>query len=221
MASQLAPRPAQSTVLVESLVAAEGSGAHRYLTSHELLAGKHSARNLADAVHHLCLLHGRHPGVADNAASHTAVDSARNWLFGTADAFVRERSYLTKLVVAVGPLPSTPGQAQSESAVNAQRHAIDMLAQSDRNGCALGAVIALTLDWPALRDVLNAAARRFSVDMPECRVASHEDTVAIARQAAESASVDRAMTFGAQQVLAQHRGLWDLLEARQLARGEY
>jgi hypothetical protein len=221
MATQMAPRPAPSTTLVESLVAAEGSGSHRYLTSHDLLAGKHSARNLADAVHHLCLLHGRHPGVADHASIHTAVDSARQWLFGTADAFVRERNYMTKLVVAVGPLPSTPGQAQSESAVNAQRHAIDMLAQSDRNGCALGATIALSLDWPAIRDVLNAAARRFSVDAPECRVPDHQDSVAIARQAAESASVDRAMIFGAQQVLAQHRGLWDLLEARQLARGEY
>ncbi len=221
MATQMAPRPAPSTSLVDSLVVAEGSGAHRYLTSHELLAGKHSARNLADAVHHICLLHGRHPGVADHAANHTAVDQARTWLFSAADAFARERALLTKLVVAVGPLPSTPGQAQSESAVNAQRHALDMLAQSDRNGCALGAVLALSLDWPAIRDVLNAAARRFSVDAPECVIASHAETVSIAQQAAESASVDRAMTFGAQQVLAQHRGLWDLLEARQMARGEY
>jgi hypothetical protein len=34
----------------------------------------------------------------------------------------------------------------------------------------------------------------------------------------ESASFERAMSFGAQQLLAQHRGLWDLLEARKAAR---
>jgi hypothetical protein len=36
-----------------------------------------------------------------------------------------------------------------------------------------------------------------------------------------SPAMERAISFGAQQILAQHRGLWDLLEARQLARGEY
>jgi hypothetical protein len=30
--------------------------------------------------------------------------------------------------------------------------------------------------------------------------------------------MERAMLFGAQQVFAQHRGLWDLLEARTSAR---
>ena len=33
-----------------------------------------------------------------------------------------------------------------------------------------------------------------------------------------TASVERAMAFGAQQMLAQHRGLWQLLEARATAR---
>jgi hypothetical protein len=37
---------------------------------------------------------------------------------------------------------------------------------------------------------------------------------------ADSPSFERAMSFGAQQLLAQHRGLWDLLEARQAARAE-
>jgi hypothetical protein len=152
--------------LVAALVAAEGSAAHRYVTSHDLLAGKHSARNLADAVHHLCILHGRHPGIADHAASHTAIDAARGWLIDSVDGFVRERSNLTRLVVAVGPLPSTPGQAESESAVNGQRHALDMLAQSDRNGCALGAVMALVLDWQAVRAVLDAASKRFGLESP-------------------------------------------------------
>ena len=210
-----------ATSLVAALVAAEGSGMHRYVTSHDLLAGKHSPRNLADAVHHLCILHGRHPGVADHAANHTAHDEARVWLIDTVDAFIRERTYLTRLVVAAGPLPSTPAQSESESAVNGQRHALEMLAQSDRNGCALGAAMALVLDWNAVRSVLDAAGRRFSVDSPSSMIPDMATTIDLAALVSASPAMERAISFGAQQILAQHRGLWDLLEARQSARGEY
>jgi len=37
---------------------------------------------------------------------------------------------------------------------------------------------------------------------------------------AESLGIERAMAFGAQQILHQHRGLWDVLEARRLARAD-
>jgi hypothetical protein len=48
------------------------------------------------------------------------------------------------------------------------------------------------------------------------------DVIATAIRAAEnSAAADRAMLFGAQQIVAQHRGLWDLLEARAIARNNY
>ena len=40
-----------------------------------------------------------------------------------------ERATLVKLVAAVGPLPSTPGQAETEAAIAGQRHALDMLAR--------------------------------------------------------------------------------------------
>ncbi len=212
---------ATTNSLVAALVATEGSGMHRYVTSHDLLAGKHSARNLADAVHFLCILHGRHPGVADHAANHTANHEARVWLIDSVDAFIRERTFLTRLVVAAGPLPSTPGQAESESAVHGQRHALDMLAQSDRNGCALGATMALSLDWPAIRSVIEAAAKRFSVDVPASILPSADETCILAANLSTSQPFERAISFGAQQILAQHRGLWDLLDARQIARGEY
>jgi hypothetical protein len=214
-----ASQPAQP--LIAALVDAEGSASHRYLSSHDLLAGKHSPRNLADAVHHLCILHGRHPGVADHAANHTTLDSARAWLIDSVDGYIRERTYITRLVVAVGPLPSTPGQAESESAVNGQRHAIDMLAQSDRNGCAFGAAVALSLDWPQVRAILDAAAKRFGLEAPACHLPDASETTDLVALASQSPAVERAMSFGAQQILAQHRGLWDLLEARALARGEY
>jgi hypothetical protein len=41
-------------------VAEHGSGSHDYPLSEALLKGPHAARNLSDAVHFLCMLHGRH-----------------------------------------------------------------------------------------------------------------------------------------------------------------
>ena len=67
-------------------------------------------------------------------------------------AYLSEYDLLTlaRLVVAAGPMPSTPNHAEAESAINTQRHALDMLSQSDRNGCAIGAAFALALDWAAM-----------------------------------------------------------------------
>jgi hypothetical protein len=219
-ASQQVASQSGSSILA-TLVDAEGTGAHRYTVSHDLLAGTHAPRNLADVVHHICTLHGRHPGVADHAANHSVQPEARDWLINTVDGFIRERTFLTRLVVAVGPLPSTPGQAESESAVNGQRHALEMLAQSDRAGCALGAAMALVQDWHSIRCLLDAAAARFGVIPPSCALPSIEATSELAAAVATTPALERAIAFGAQQIIAQHRGLWDLLEARQIARGEY
>src|SRR3546814_7597086 len=88
-------------------------------------------RNLADAVHFLCLLHGRHPGVIDNAARKAVDPASRRWMDDAADAFALERAFLSKIASAVGPVPSTQGQAQCEAAVAAQRKALDLLAESE------------------------------------------------------------------------------------------
>lgn len=207
--------------LLSRLVDAEGSAGHRYLVSPDLNSGRFATRNLADAIHHLCTLHGRHPGVLDHAAVHTVHTAARSWLIHAVDGFVNERAVLAKLVVAVGPLPSTPGQAESESAVNGQRHALDMLAQSDRDGCALGAAMALVMDWQAVRGALDTIANRLGVMIPETDLPSRHETMTVAGNVATTPGIERAMAFGAQQLLGQHRGLWDLLDARQIARGEY
>lgn len=204
-----------------SLVRAEGSSSHRYPKSEVLTAGPEAARNVADIVHLLCLLHGRHPGVVDHAIIRVSNPATRAFLSDAADAFAGERALLTRLVVAVGPLPSTPGQADTETAVLAQYHAVAMLAQSERIGCALGAALALLADWAAIRPVLDTAARRLSLDF-ERTTLPHGDVVAsVIRSAENTPAADRAMLFGAQQIVAQHRGLWDLLEARALARSDY
>ena len=212
-------RSEQVADLLVALVRADGSAGHPYPAAEALTSGREAVRNLADAAHYLCVLHGRFPGVIDHAASKTSHPAALGWLSAAAEAFAAERALLTKLAVATGPLPTTPGQAECEAAVLQQRHALEMLAQSDRAGCALGAAFALVLDWQAVRAVLEAAARRVSIAPGDCALPHEEETRTVAMIVTESASFERAMGFGAQQLLAQHRGLWDLLESRQAARG--
>jgi hypothetical protein len=204
-----------------ALVTAEGSAAHRHPKSDVLTQGPEAARNVADIVHLLCLLHGRHPGVVDHAIDRVTNVATRAFLSDAADAFSHERALLTKLVVAVGPLPSTPGQADTETAVLAQHHAVEMLAQSERTGCAFGAALALIADWAAVRPVLETAARRLSLEIGASDLPGASVIAGAIRAADNTAAADRAMLFGAQQIIAQHRGLWDLLDARAIARSDY
>lgn len=199
----------------------DGSNAHRYVHGEELNSGPFAARNLADAAHYLCLLHGRHPGVVDFAAEKTAEPEARKWLEQAIDGFSRERIFIGNLTVAAGPQPSTVGHTESEQAVLAQRHAIETLAQSERKGCALGAAAALVIDWREIRSVLNAAADKLSVEAPGCQLPDSEETYAMIDALGGSPALRRAIAFGAEQVLVQHRGLWDLLEAREAAREDW
>lgn len=202
-----------------ALAASDGSALHPYLR--KLAENLEPLRDLADAAHYLCLLHGRHPGVVDHALDHATLAAERGWIEASAEAFATERAYLVRIVAAAGPLPSTPGQAESEACAAAQRHALDMLAQSDRTGCATGAAVALVLDWAVIRHVLDAAAERLGIVPPPCSLPLAEETVTVVDTLAREMSVERAMLFGAQQVFAQHRGLLDLLEARAGARDKH
>ncbi|SCW49175.1 hypothetical protein SAMN02927924_00892 [Sphingobium faniae] len=204
--------------ILEALVTADGTGAHPY--AHQATGGKSvhdallSLSDLADAAYYLCLLHGRHPGVIDHAATRSADNAARQWLIQAADGFAHERAYLTQVTVAVGPAPSTAGQADCETTVSQQRHALDMLAQSDRRGCALGAALALVLDWRMVRRVLDQAAIRAGLEPAPSILPDRAVTLEVARAIGGDNAIDRAIQFGARQLLNQHRGLWDLLAAR-------
>jgi hypothetical protein len=203
---------------LKSMAEQEGSQAHHYISSPELNTDKEAARNLADAAHFLCILHGQQPGVVELAAMKTALPEARGWLEQAENGFARERVFLTNLTAAAGPLPSTPGHAESEAAVLSQRHAIETLARSERAGCALGAAIALVMDWKAIRTVLISAAEKLDVEAPLSALPDGDDAVAAADIAGDTPVIRRAIAFGAEQILAQHRGLWNLLEAREAAR---
>jgi hypothetical protein len=212
-------RSALSSLL--ALVAQEGSATHRHVGSDAMTHGPEAARTAADAVHHFALLHARHPGVIDHAVARTADPLARSVVEKMSAAFAEERALLARLVVAVGPLPSTPGHADAESAVVAQHHAIDMLARSDRNGCATGAALALITDWAAIRPLLENIAGRLGLDVAPSQLADIDVLMASLDGVSFGVAADRALLFGAQQIIAQHRGLWDLLEARALARAHY
>ncbi|WEK42601.1 MAG: hypothetical protein P0Y64_14610 [Candidatus Sphingomonas colombiensis] len=176
-------------------------------------------RDLADAVHALCALHGMAPSIIDQAGTAPGSSGAvREWLSAAALAFDAERNLLATLTAAVGPLPSTPGQAQSEAAIVSQRHALTMLAESDRVGCAVGATAAFLLEWTSIRRVLVIAGERVGIFPERSPLPTDRQTIAMLDDLGGGSATRRAVTFGVQQLLAQHRGLWQLLDARASAR---
>lgn len=195
-------------------VAGSGSALHPQLAALLASSGPSAARDLADAVHLLCHLHGRHPGLVDLALQAGTAGAAVGWLTEAAEAFERERLYLVRLTSAVGPLPSTAGSAQAEAALLAQRHALETLALSERRGCALGAVTALVEDWRALRRVLDRAANRAGLDVPASSLPDEQSVATAILVGADTPGAERALAFGSEQLLLQHRALLDLLEAR-------
>jgi len=203
---------------ITDLVAAEGSARDPYAAT--LFRGSPPTRNLSDAVHGLCMLHGRHPGVIETVAQKSHASGASTLLIEAVETFAAERAALVRLVAAVGPLPSTPGQAESEAAIAGQRHALDTLVSSDRRGCPIGAALALLLDWPTVRRVLDVGYARFDIDPPAFSPPPGRRGAELIAALADTAAFERAMLFGAQQLLAQHRALWQLLESRAAARGD-
>ncbi|HEX4801529.1 MAG: DUF6975 family protein [Myxococcales bacterium] len=202
-------------------VASEGCARHSHLNSLLEAAGPHSGRDLADAVHLLCSLHGHYPGLIEIALQRCPKGPVHDWLGRASDGFERERLYLVRLTSAVGPLPSTPGAAETEASLVAARHALETLATSERDGCAIGAATALVGDWWPIRRLLDRAAARGSSDAPAPSLPDESSVVAIVEHAAQSPGSQRALAFGGEQLLLQHRALFDLLEARAEARGDY
>jgi hypothetical protein len=192
---------------IAALVRAEGSLAAPWLAT---LLGRRDGRDLTDAIHALCLLYGGHPDPIAVASARGDDPDLRRWLTDASDAFTGERRHLAAVVAAGGPIPSTPNQAQTETALAHQRHALDTLARSDRAGCAIGAAVALVLDWHAVRPLIDKLGARVGVG-------PGVGTLPAAGPPSDPAT-ERARLFGARQLLAQQRSLWLLLEARAAAR---
>jgi hypothetical protein len=201
-------------------VAGDGCVRHSYLNSLLEKSGRHSGRDLADAVHLLCSIHGRYPGLIEIALQRCPKGMVQDWLSRASEGFERERLYLVRLTSAVGPLPSTPGAAETEASLVAARHALETLAMSERDGCALGAATALVGDWWPIRRMLDRAAARVGTEAPAPSLPDEASVVAIIGHGANSLASQRALAFGGEQLLLQHRALFDLLEARAEARGD-
>jgi hypothetical protein len=201
---------------LSTLVVADGTAAAPYAQA--LLRVDTPLRDVADAVHALCMIHGGVPGVVDHAMAGATDECVRGWLARAVDLVSGERALLARLTSAVGPLPSTPGQAASEAAILGQRNALEMLARSDRRGCPAGTALAFVLDWGVVRRFLDVTAARLSVPVDRAFVGFVGETYSMLDGFSAPPAVERAMMFGAQQTLAQHRGLWNLLEARASAR---
>lgn len=202
-------------------VMGEGTARHAHLAALLEASGPYAASDLADAVHLLCSLHGRYPGLIEIALQRCPSGEAKSWLDHAAEGFERERLYLVRLTSAVGPLPSTPGAAETEASLLAARHALETLAQSERNGCALGAATSLVGDWWPIRRLLDRAAARVGLECPAPSLPDEASVVAVIHRATDTVASERALGFGGEQLLLQHRALFDLLEARAAARSAF
>lgn len=202
-------------------VASGGCARHPHLTALLEANGRHAGRDLSDAVHLLCSLHGRYPGLIELALQRSVAGPTQAWLTHASEAFERERLYIVRLTAAVGPLPSTPGAAESEASLVAARHALETLAHSERKGCALGAATALVGDWWPIRRLLDRAAARAGLQCPAPSLPDEASIVDVINGSSDGPASDRALAFGGEQLLLQHRALFDLLEARAEARGDY
>jgi hypothetical protein len=202
-------------------VTGEGCARHPHLNSLLEATGPYSGRDMADAVHLLCSLHGRYPGLIEIALQRCPKGETRDWLARASDAFERERLYVVRLTSAVGPLPSTPGAAETETSLVAARHALETLAASERNGCALGAATALVGDWWPIRRLLDRAASRIGTESPAPSLPDEASVIEVIQRGTDAPASARALAFGGEQLLLQHRALFDLLEARAEARGDF
>lgn len=204
--------------LLTSLVGGEGSATHAWLHSAELNAGKDATRNLSDMLHLLTMLHGPQPGLIELVADHNVWPGGDAWLADAARGFANERGNLGSLIVAAGPVPSTPGEASTVSAILAQRQAMATIARSDRFGCAIGAVVGLLLDWLPIRAAMETAAARLNVPFTAIRLPSEDDTADMLATMPEMARLERTLVFGARQMMLHHQCLLDLLATRASAR---
>lgn len=203
--------------MLATIVAADGCAGHPHVA--HLMTPQVPLRDLVDAIHAFCAVHGRHPGMIDEAHDHCAQPDARGWLAAAGAGFVVERGALVHLIAAAGPLPSTPGQSETEAALTHVRHTVSILARSDRAGCATGAAVAFVEDWGVVRDVMQRAASALGVDIAPVTLPVGGQTAAALEGLDLTQGTMRAMAFGARQILSQQRGLWDLLAARARARG--
>jgi hypothetical protein len=127
---------------------------------------------LADVAHFMAITHGRHPGIIEQAATRIVEQDARGWIIAASDAFAAERMFLNRLTVVAGPIRRHFDQDKVNATLAGQHRSFEMLATSDRRGCAAGAVTAFVVDWLETRPVLERVALMLGVEVPSCTLPS-------------------------------------------------
>ena len=171
---------------------------------------------LADIAHFMNISHGRYPGVVEHAAHKIIDDAARNWLIEALDGMLSERAFLNNLTVTAGPIRRLTGHDNINALVENQAKNFQMLATSDRKGCAAGAAIAFVIDWRQTRPLLDIVADQMGITRPIVTLPSVTECAQLTQKLEHTDSFRRAMAFGAEQTLAQQRGLWQLVVARHI-----
>ncbi len=169
---------------------------------------------LADIAHFMAISHGRHPGVVDHAADKMADQSARSWVVAATQGFAVERDLLNRMIVAAGPIRRHPDQDKITALLASQARSFELLATSERTGCAAGAAIAFVLDWQFTRPLLERTALALGVEPSQCTLPQAEDCTQLVANLACSPAIERAINFGSAQILGQQSGLWKLVAAR-------
>jgi hypothetical protein len=72
-----------------------------------------------------------------------------------------------------------------------------------------------------MRPLLDKVAARVGIDVPPCALPQEAEIADVLETAATSVAAERAIRFGAEQLLLQQRALFDLLEARSEAREDF
>ncbi|MGJ3626336.1 DUF6975 family protein [Sphingomonas sp. MMS24-JH45] len=202
-----------------SLVDNDGSGRADHVRA--LLSPPAPLRDLSDAVHALCVLHGIFPGFVDQTRSACTETQLTPWLDVAAATIAQERALLS----FARPPPS--GRCPPRPA--RRRRRAPSWHCGTRSACSPGRIaravrpgrlIAFVLDWQAIRGVLDIAASRHATRSDQGFDPLMRRTHALLHRYDPAVGQVRAMMFGAQQLLAQHRGLWHLLEARASARND-
>lgn len=168
----------------------------------------------ADIAHFLNIAFGRYPGIVDHAASTINDAAPRAWLDQSVAGFAAERAFLNRMTVAAGPIHRQIGQERISATLDALARSMDMLATSERAGCAAGAAIAFVMDWQETRPLLEHIALSLSLEVPVQSLPDTASSLALVDLLSANPSIRRAMAFGSQQMLAQQRGLWRIIEVR-------
>ena len=197
---------------------AGGAGSDPWLVRLAGDPGRAVGLDLADAIHWLHQLHGGATGLIDGASLRARSPDERAFLLRAFDAWQCERRALSALVVAVGPIPSTPGQLADEATLVTLAAAITTLGSSDRAGVSLGAATALAVEWHGLRGLIDRAADRFAATIPACDLADRAELLASVAGFVDAPGVERAVRFGAAQLLHQHDAFVVMLQRRSSAR---